>query len=483
MDVSTTGSGTPGAIPARIDRLPMSRELWRILLLAGIAWLVESYDIGVIGNVLPSLEKAYTLSTFEIGLLATASTLGIVVAIVPAGRLADAIGRKRVLILGTIWYSVFTLLCGFAPSPSALVALRIVAGLGMGAMFPIPYALASEMTPRYRRGAMTGVLDSFLSVGYFLAPLTAFAVVPHFAAGTGWRYLFFLGALPILYVPVMMRWMPESPRWLLVKGRDAEANRIVTYLEDAAERRSGHPLAAPVLDDLNGGAQASATSAVATRPNIFRKPYLRRTLMMWVSFSCILFMFYAVQTYTPTVLVKQGYKLGDAFLLTSIIVIASIPGKYLEAYAVERFGRKKTLMSFTLLAAASAVVFGFSHVVGMALGFGILLSFFGIGVDPAIKIYGAEQYPTAIRETGISWTECVGRFFGGVAAPFIMAFVLARVGIPGSYLFVAGLAIVGAIVVGVYGTETRGASLEAAAAAQSPSPIVPFTTGANQAAS
>src|SRR5436309_4502201 len=131
------------AISARIDRLPLSREIWGIMLLAGVAWLVESYDVGIIGSVLPSLTKEFQLGAFSVGLLAIASTLGIVIGVIPAGWMADTIGRKKILITGTAWYAVFSLLCGFAPTPAALVVLRFLAGLGMGAIFPIPYAMAA----------------------------------------------------------------------------------------------------------------------------------------------------------------------------------------------------------------------------------------------------------------------------------------------------------------------------------------------------
>ena len=119
------------AIPARIDRLPLSREIWGIMLLAGVAWLVESYDVGVIGSVLPSLQKEFQLGALSVGLLAIASTLGIVIGVIPAGWMADTIGRKKILITGTAWYSVFSLLCGFAPTPTALVLLRFASGLGV----------------------------------------------------------------------------------------------------------------------------------------------------------------------------------------------------------------------------------------------------------------------------------------------------------------------------------------------------------------
>jgi putative MFS transporter len=459
-------------ISARIDRLPLSSEVWRIMLLAAIAWLVESYDIGVIGNVLPSLQAFFHLDTFSVGLLAIASTLGIVLAVIPAGWLADRIGRKRILVFGTAWYAFFSFLCGFAPTPTMLVLLRFVAGLGMGAIFPIPYALAAELTPRHFRGIMTGLLDSFLSVGYFLAPLLAFALIPQVPLASGWRWLFYIGGLPLLYVPVLLKWLPESPRWLESRGRSDEANAIVRYLETKIEQRSGRPLPEPQItaDEMmerQRSGQRTDKKASRPAPTVFQGPYLKRTLMMWIAFACILFVFYAVQTYTPTVLVKEGYSLGNAFLMTTIIVLASIPGKATAAYLADRFGRKITLACFAILAALCALLFGFSQNMALVLGCGILLSFFGIGIDPVIKIYGAEQYPTRMRETGVGFFEGVGRLFGGALAPFIMSFVLASSGVPGSYIFVACLAIVGVVAVIVLGYETKGQTIEQTSAENS----------------
>ena len=425
------------------------------MLMSGFAWLIESYDIGIVGNILPLLKQQYQLTTLDTALLAIASTLGIVVAIIPAGWLADTIGRKKVLLIGTAWYAVFSLCCGFAPNVQAIIVLRFISGFGMGAVFPIPYAMATELMPGNRRGAMVGILDSFLSFGYFLAPLIAFALVPLLPAGLGWRTLFFIGALPLLYVPVIFKWMPESPRWLQAKGRYSEADGIVRVLETRIEHRTGKRLPPP-----QSGAKIIRLNQTRPIVSVFQKAYLKRTLMMCVSFSCILFIFYAIQTYTPTVLVKQGYGLENAFLLTAIIVLASIPGKYLAAYAVERFGRKPTLIAFTVIAALSALLFGFLANAALALFFGVIMSFFGIGVDPVIKVYGAEQYPTVMRETGVSVFESVGRLFGGALAPSIMAFLLATGGVGGSYLFIALVAGVGVLVVAFLGTETKGRSIE-----------------------
>lgn len=439
--------------------MPMTREFWRVLLLAGVAWLIESYDIGIVGNVLPSLQRQYSLDAFMVGLLATASTLGIVVAVAPAGHLADRFGRKKLLVIGTTWYAVASLASSFVSAPLAIVTLRFIGGLGMGMVFPIPYGIAAELTPGRFRGAATAMLDAFLSVGYLGASLSAFFVIPQLPVDTGWRWLFVIGALPLLYVPALLKWMPESPRWLESQGRADEADKIVRSFETAVEQRQGIQL--PPVESAPRRRQRGDSMPVT---RLFQGEYRKRTLMMWVAFSCILFMFYSVQTYMPTVLVKDGHGLQGAFLITSLIISASIFGKGLAAWMVERFGRKPTIVVFGVISAASAALFGVFHLAALAIPLAMLLSFFGIGIDPVVKIYGAEQYPTRLRETGIGLVEGVGRLFGGVAAPFIMSFILAGSGVTGSYLFVGGLAIIGVLAVAIFGQETKGRTIEAVSA-------------------
>src|SRR5437660_10788662 len=132
----------------------------------------------------------------------------------------------------------------------------------MGAIFPIPYAMAAELTPRHFRGAMAGFLDSFLSVGYLLAPLLAFAFLPRLSLDFGWRTLFYIGAFPLVYVPVLLKWMPESPRWLEVKGHTREADAIVSRLEHDIERRTRQQLPPPKIEAKSdtGGAKNPATT-------------------------------------------------------------------------------------------------------------------------------------------------------------------------------------------------------------------------------
>jgi MFS transporter, putative metabolite:H+ symporter len=197
----------------RLDRLPPSRWLTGVMGILFLGWLLESYDIGLTGSVLPSLTHVYHLSTGAESLVVIASTVGIVLGIVPAGRLADRWGRKPVLIGGTVVYAVLSFGTAFAANADQIIVLRLLAGLAMGAVFPLPYAYAAEVCPPSVRGRFTGFADSFLSVGYFLSPLFAAVLIPSVDDDTGWRVMFLLGAAPLLFAVLAWRFLPESPRW------------------------------------------------------------------------------------------------------------------------------------------------------------------------------------------------------------------------------------------------------------------------------
>jgi MFS transporter, putative metabolite:H+ symporter len=441
----------------RLDRLPASRWLTGVMAILFLGWLVESYDIGLTGSVLPSLTAVYHLGTGMKSLVSVSSSAGVVLGIVPAGWLADRVGRKRVMIGGTIAYSILTFATGFAPGIAAVIVLRVLAGTAMGAVFPLPYAYGAELCPPSLRGRFTGIADTFLSVGYFLSPLLALVLIPSAANGTGWRVMFMLGGLPIVFAFLAWKYVPESPRWSEAKGRFADAERVLGAIEARVTAELGRPLPPPPA------APAQQPSAAAPMRQLFRPPYLRRSVMLWITFGGIFFVFYSIQTFMPTVVSSMGFTLTSAFAFTAVIVLVSIPGKLAEAWVVERWGRRPVIITFGALAGAAAIVFGFSRGAAVVLIVGCVMSFFGIGVDPAVKVYTAESFPTSIRATGTSLTEGIGRLFSGVIGPSLIPLLLDTAGVTAVYVLVGVVALAAVVTVAVFGEETKGRSLEAIA--------------------
>jgi len=446
---------------ARLDRLPTNRWLGGIMILLFLSWLIESYDIGLTGSVLPSLTQQFALSTGMKSFVAISANIGIVIGIVPAGRLADRFGRRRVLIVGTVAYAVLTFATGFTHGANSLIALRIADGMAMGAVFPIPYVFASELCPPNRRGRYIAWADSFLSIGYFLSPLLAFLLIPNVEDTTGWRIMFMIGGLPILFALLVWRYLPESPRWFESRGRWAEAEAVLKQMEARAERLQRGPLAplAPLSHDEERPPVVSSHPLRA----IFLPPLRRRSMTLWATFGGTFFIFYSIQIFMPTAVTKMGYSLTSAFAFTAVIVGVSIPGKLLESWVIERWGRKPVIISFTAVAALASLAFGFVRGAVPILILGCLMSFFGIAVDPAVKTYTSENYPTEIRAWGVATTEGFGRLISGVIGPSLIPVVLSNFGVGAVYSLVGIVALIAVVVVAVFGHETRHLTLEQSA--------------------
>ena len=442
-------------IGERLERLPATWWSYKMLTLCSLAWLVEAFDIGLIGVILPTVTQLWGLTAGQISQLAVASTIGIIIGVVPSGILADKVGRKRVLIGGMVVSTLATLVCAFSPSVGWLIALRLLAGLGMGAMFPMPYSMMSELVPSRFRGRATGIMDSLLSVGYFISPLLGALVIPNLAPDLGWRVLFVLGGLPLAYVFILARYLPESPRWYESKGRNEDAERVMREIESEVQRQAKEPL--PPIGPITPVSVSKGRVPIST---LWEPQYRARTIMCWLVIGGTFFMFYAIQVFMPSVIVRMGFSLTSAFLITAIIVGASIPGKFLESWLVEAWGRKPVIIYFTLVACVGAFAFGFMQTVTSVIVVGIIMSFFGIGANPAVKVYVAENYPTRIRGTGVATAEAVGRLIAGVIAPAYFPFLLAGSGVIAAYSFVGVLGLFGVLAVALLGTETKGKLLE-----------------------
>lgn len=442
------------AIGPRLERLPMSWAIGRIVFLAGLAWFVESFDIGAIGVILPVLHKVLGLSTGQTGTLAVASTIGIVLGMIPAGRLADRLGRRRLLIAGVAVYSVLTLAAALSPTFNVLLLFRFLSGFGMGAVFPLPYTMASELLPSHKRTWISGVLDACLSMGYFIAPLLGLLIIPNFPSVIAWRIFLGLGAVPVIYAVVVWKWMPESPRWLMARGRSDEALAVVGYLEQETVRYTGAALPEPA---------ATPTAAAVSEPGAtpWSRRYWRRTLVGIAAATGTFFMFYVVMTYMPTIFSDKGFSYATSFGFAAIITGCAIPGKLLNGWLAERWGRKPAVAVFLGLAVIGAMMFGVATSATSFLLYGIAMSLFGTGAFPAVKMYYAEQYPTDMRGLGSSTVEATARFLGGVVGPSVMPWAWQRFGLSASFTVIAAVAAVAVVVLLYWGVESRGLSLEA----------------------
>ncbi|GMA56380.1 hypothetical protein GCM10025858_08830 [Alicyclobacillus sacchari] len=203
----------------RLDRIPLTPRIVGIILLLSLVWLAEAFDIGIVGPVLTTLEKSWHLASWQVGLLAIASTIGIVLGMLPSGMIADKFGRRRVILFGILWFSVLTLLGSLVSNVGSLFAIRLLAGIGEGAVLPMPYLILSEFTGNRRRAVSVGYANGILTAAYIVPSVVSLWALHNYPADYAWRVPFLLGGIPLIMLIPIYLWLPESPRYLLERGQ------------------------------------------------------------------------------------------------------------------------------------------------------------------------------------------------------------------------------------------------------------------------
>jgi putative MFS transporter len=314
--------------------------------------------------------------------------------------------------------------------------------------------MVSEFSPAKRRGAMVVLLESFWAYGSVLAALIGFLVIPRY----GWQAAFLIGALPALYVFVVRRGLPESPRFLVSQGRYAEAAAVVDSVVKQSGAVESEPVSPPVADTPAEPRQKVRVG------ELFSPLYRNRTIVLWVMWATMNFSYYGIFLWLPTQFVRRGFTIDEALLYNLIIAVAQIPGYFTAAYFVERIGRKATLVIYLLGAAAGALFFGqvalVARDVPSILLWGSVISFFNLGAWGVVYTYTPELYPTRLRATGTGWAAAAGRVFAFLA-PLSVAYQVALFGGDQTvFLVFAVIMVLGGLVVLAIGPETRGRRLE-----------------------
>ncbi len=450
-------------LSARLQRLPTTRYTCAFVLLLAGALIIEAFDIGSLSVILPILKPLMHLSAVQVGMLAASSTVGITIGMIPAGLLADSFGRKRVLIGGMLWFSGLTLVSALAPDFRTLLILRGISGLGMGAVFIMPYALLVELVSSRTRAAFAGVLESALGIGYVAVPIVGLVVLPSFAPDIAWRVFLLIAGLPIAYVWVLWKYLPESPRWLSRVGRSDEAERIVAAIEKRVERLTGAPLPEPVVTrelemSLSGERQRVGLRTVL---EVWQPPYLVRTITMTTGAFGTFALFYVAVNYIPSLFEAKSIGLSNALILSLMVTSSQIPGKLLNGVLSDFLGRKLTYALFASIALVGAYFFGQSSDPIVMMGWACLFLFAASGSAPSYKMWYAEQYPTPIRAIGQSTCESIGgKLLGGVVWTAVFPVLVEALGIGTTMTLIAVMGLVTLLVVVAFAPETAGRSVE-----------------------
>lgn len=441
---------------ARLERLPLSRFHYKLLFAGGLGYTFDAMDGAIVAFILPSVTKEWGLSSGATGILGSSLLIGFLFGALGAGILGDKIGRRKVMISALVLYSIASLVAAAAPNFAVLFVARVVAGVGTGAESAIIAPYLSEFVPSRVRGRYVGSLAGFFAFGYVFASLLGYFVVsdvPH-----GWRWVQVLTSVPILMLLWWRRTLPESPRFLHVHGRVAEAELVVSDIERQVRDRVG-PLPRPSVSTQDEEVQVSSGTVPSALRSLVSSGLRKTTITSWVYWFVAIFTYYGFFTWIPSLLVKQGFDISKSFLFSILIYLAQIPGYYSAAFVSERLERKWTIVVYLAGGAVGALGLAFAGSSTQILVWGIVLSFFMNGNAALEYSYTSEIYPTMIRTTGLGVASAVGRV-GGIIAPIVIGFSYSTVGFGGVFTMLLVLLLLGAGVVAVFGQRTTGRSLE-----------------------
>lgn len=446
------------SVSKRIENLPVSRFHYILLFTAGLGWMFDSMDTGIISFVLPVLMKTWGLTPEQVGYIGSIGLVGMALGAILSGTVADIIGRKKVFAATLVMYSVATGLCGISWSYTSLLFFRFLVGFGLGGQLPVAVTLVSEFTPAKHRGKFLVLLESFWAFGWLFAAVISYLIIPRY----GWNVAFFIGAIPALYVFYLWKNIPESPRYLEERGRIHDAEAIYRKVASESDPNIFSLDTAGVAKAPNekNEVQESKSPKRVSVGELFSRPFLRRTVFLWLLWFGIVYSYYGIFTWLPSILALKGFSLTKSFSYVIVMTLAQIPGYFTAAYFVDRVGRKKTLAFYVLGTAVSAYFFGQGSSAAMILTLGSLMSFFNLGAWGILYTYTPELYPTRARATGAGWAAGFGRI-GGIIAPIVVGRMIGtQMPTQSVFLMFAGVLILVAVNVLVLGEETKGRPLD-----------------------
>jgi putative MFS transporter len=446
------------SLTARMDRLPLSRPHYKLLLIGGLGYSFDGMDGAVVAFLLPRIKEVWGLANAQLGLIGSAAPLGFFFGAILAGWLGDRFGRKKVMLWALAFYCLMSVVAAMAPSFEFFLVARVLAGLGAGAESVIIAPFLSEFIPPKRRGWFIGTLAGFFSFGFVAAALIGRFVVP--LGDDGWRWAQVLTAIPILLLLWWRRSLPESPRYLLSRGRRDEAEQTVRHFEAAVEqatKRALPPVDPGAVEDITEhGQKITPWNALKF---MWSKPMRRRTAVVWLIWFVITFSYYGFFSWIPTLLVERGITVTKSFEYSIIIYLAQIPGYFSAAWLNDRLDRKNTIALYLTGAAGSAFWLSQSSDSGMILVAAATLSFFLNGTYAGVYAYTPELFPTWMRATGTGFASAFGRI-GSILAPTIIGVFSVALGFGGVFTMTTIVLAVGVLGVVIFGASTAGKSLE-----------------------
>ena len=436
-----------------IDSFGINGHTWLMFVLLGLANIFDGYDFMVVNSTNTYLAASFGLidwstgaavvNSAALGSLTTWGLLGMVLGGACGGIMSDKLGRKKMLIIACFFYGIFTLPQAFSQSLGFFAAFRLIAGFGVGSCIPVVTTCFSETIPSKHRGVFVTFGMAFMVAGWVLAGLVAQAIcgMDHaviegwcapikIANGTetfeNWRICYLIGALPVLYAIALIFLMHETPHWYANNGQNEKAVEALKILAKNAGRLDE-------AEHLDPNALVIPPKPSKTSVNIlFSKKFIVGTAAIWTTYFVGQFCVYGMNAWIPTWFQGVGYTAQQSVMLQTWNNVAAIASNVTVGFVSDRIGRKKNLCLSWILCIVAIILCSvfivddpeqtkFVLYIILMLLFGFCLNYAITAVQPLMP----EQYPTALRNTGVAWCQAFARF-GGSASSIVLGFIAAQ---------------------------------------------------------
>jgi len=396
---------------ALIADTPMSPFQWKVIAMCVAVAFIEGFDALTFGYAVPSIAEDWGISAGSLTPAVTSGLLGLILGAVTLGSLGDRKGRKLVTIGGTAIFGLFTLAIAFAPDVATLSVVRFLAGLGLGAVLPTAMALGVEYSPRRLKNTVAVAIPTATLLAGFLGGILASFIIPTL----GWHSLFVVGGvIPLLIVPLLVIYLPESLAFLAARQRGDEVKSLLVKINPEFGKA-----------ELDLSVPARAKKAALSQLFIERRAFA--TIMLWLTYFCGYVMTFVSTSWMPTLLGDAGIDPTIAIWATSLLTFGSMIGTFALGVIVDRRGQdyRPLLVGFPL---GILIIIGLVNVIHsplLVLVFAALLGLTAISAGSALAGVAANLYPASARATGVSWALTLGRV-GSLVGPLVVGILIQR---------------------------------------------------------
>lgn len=396
-------------VNAVIDQAKFTPFHWSILLWCLLIIIFDGYDLVIYGVVLPLLMQEWSLTSVQAGMLASTALCGMMFGAMLFGALADKIGRKNVILICVTFFSGFTFLGAFASNPFEFGILRFLAGLGIGGVMPNLVALTSEYAPKRIRSTLVGTMFSGYAIGGILSAL----IGSYLVESQGWQIMFLIAGIPLILLPVIWKFLPESLTFLVKTGKTDQAHSIIQKISPEQSISINTHL---VLNEDNVPTGSSVKG-------LFQQGRAFNTLMFWVLFFMCLLMVYALSSWLPKLMLAAGYSLGKSILFLFALNVGAMIGSIGGGILSDKFHLKPVIMGMLMAGVVALIGLGFNSPAYVLYGLVTVAGAATIGTSILLYSYVAQYYPLSVRSTGIGCASGVGRI-GAIVGPILTGLLL-----------------------------------------------------------